>query len=315
MRKDIRHLLYSLAAEDAFILKSCEPKVSRYFLVIGLVVLFIYLLCTISIGLFIYSFINSYFVIFFLTLFISIFIINLYIFILHNISPNLLPNNATNTSNFFESLLKLGFLIFLAIAISKPIEILIFKDNAAFQRALEDFKDQKLEDFKINLNELTTDRLNDLNDLYNRSNTNIERESFKIDIQGIHEINQQRVDQMALSIENSFFFIEKTKILFNINESKYITFFISFLFILPWFLKIILRNNNPYYELKKDIEMRMVKEDYVSFIGHKNSLLYRFKDYRLLMPPKYLDPPFNTKLIRDNTIMNSSKKLIEKIYG
>jgi hypothetical protein len=315
MRKDIRHLLYSLAAEDAFILKSCEPKVSRYFLVIGLVVLFIYLLCTISIGLFIYSFINSYFVIFFLTLFISIFIINLYIFILHNISPNLLPNNATNTSNFFESLLKLGFLIFLAIAISKPIEILIFKDNAAFQRALEDFKDQKLEDFKINLNELTTDRLNDLNDLYNRSNTNIERESFKIDIQGIHEINQQRVDQMALSIENSFFFIEKTKILFNIKESKYITFFISFLFILPWFLKIILRNNNPYYELKKDIEMRMVKEDYVSFIGHKNSLLYRFKDYRLLMPPKYLDPPFNTKLIRDNTIMNSSKKLIEKIYG
>jgi hypothetical protein len=315
MRKDIRHLLYSLAAEDAFILKSCEPKVSRYFLVIGLVVLFIYLLCTISIGLFIYSFINSYFVIFFLTLFISIFIINLYIFILHNISPNLLPNNATNTSNFFESLLKLGFLIFLAIAISKPIEILIFKDNAAFQRALEDFKDQKLEDFKINLNELTTDRLNDLNDLYNRSNTNIERESFKIDIQGIHEINQQRVDQMALSIENSFFFIEKTKILFNIKESKYITFFISFLFILPWFLKIILRNNNPYYELKKDIEMRMIKEDYVSFIGHKNSLLYRFKDYRLLMPPKYLDPPFNTKLIRDNTIMNSSKKLIEKIYG
>jgi len=315
MRKDIRHLLYSLAAEDAFILKSCEPKVSRYFLVIGLVVLFIYLLCAVSIGLFIYSFINTYFVVFFLTLFISLSIINLYIFILHNISPNLLPNNATNTSNFFESLLKLGFLIFLAIAISKPIEILIFKDNAAFQRALEDFKDQKLEDFKINLNELTTDRLNDLNDLYNRSNTNIERESFKIDIQGIHEINQQRVDQMALSIENSFFFIEKTKILFNINESKYITFFISFLFILPWFLKIILRNNNPYYELKKDIEMRMVKEDYVSFIGHKNSLLYRFKDYRLLMPPKYLDPPFNTKLIRDNTIMNSSKKLIEKIYG
>ena len=79
--------------------------------------------------------------------------------------------------------------------------------------------------------------------------------------------------------------------------------------------KIILRNNNPYYELKKDIEMRMVKEDYVSFIGHKNSLLYRFKDYRFNIPPKYLDPPFNTKLIRDNTIMNSSKKLIEKIYG
>jgi hypothetical protein len=315
MRKDIRHLLYSLAAEDAFILKSCEPKVSRYFLLIGLIVLFIYLLCAVSIGLFIYSFINNYFVIFFLTLFISLFIINLYLFILHNISPNLLPNNATNTSNFFESLLKLGFLIFLAIAISKPIEILIFKDNAAFQRALEDFKDQKLEDFKINLNELTTDRLNDLNDLYNRSNTNNERESFKIDIQGIHEINQQRIVQMALSIENSFFFIEKTKILFEIKESKYVTFFISFLFILPWFLKIILPNNNPYYELKKYIEIRMIKEDYVSFIGHKNSLLYRFKDYRFNMPPKYLDPPFNTKLIRDNTIMNSSKKLIEKIYG
>ena len=312
MRKDIRHLLYGLAAEDAFILKSCEPKVSRYFLLIGLVVLFIYLLCTVSIGLFIYSFINNYFVIFFLTFFISLSIINLYIFILHNISPNLLPNNATNSSNFFESLLKLGFLIFLAIAISKPIEIFIFKDNAAFQRALEAFKDQKLKDFKINLNELTTDRLNDL---YNRSNTNIERESFKIDIERIHEINQQRIVQMALSIEKSFFFIEKTKILFNIKESKYVTFFISFLFILPWFLKIILRNNNPYYELKKDIEMRMVKEDYVSFIGHKNSLLYRFIDYRFNIPPKYLDPPFNTKLIRDNTIMNSSKKLIEKIYG
>jgi hypothetical protein len=315
MLKDIRHLIYSLAAEDAFILKSCEPKVSRYFLLIGLIVLFIYLLCAVSIGLFIYSFINNYFAIFFLTLFISLFIINLYLFILHNISPNLLPNNATNTSNFFESLLKLGFLIFLAIAISKPIEIFIFKDNAAFQRALEGFKDQKLEDFKINLNELTTDRLNDLNDLYNRSSTNIERESFKIDIEHIHEINQQRIVQMGLSIGNSFFFIEKTKILFNIKESKYVTFFISFLFILPWFLKIILRNNNPYYELKKDIEMRMVREDYVSFIGHKNSLLYRFKDYRFNMPPKYLDPPFNTKLIRDNTIMNSSKKLIEKIYG
>ena len=270
------------------------------------------MLCTVSIGLFIYSFINNYFVIFFLTFFISLSIINLYIFILHNISPNLLPNNTTNTSNFFESLLKLGFLIFLAITISKPIEIFIFKDNAAFQRALEDFKYQKLEDFKINLNELTIDRLNDL---YNRSNTNIERERFKIDIERIHENNQQRIVQMAIAIENSFFFIEKTKILFNIQESKYVTFFISFLFILPWFLKIILRNNNPYYELKKDIEMRIIKEDYVSFVGHKNSLLHRFKDYRFNIPPKYLDPPFNTKLIRDNTIMNSSKKLIEKIYG
>ena len=247
------------------------------------------MLCTVSIGLFIYSFINNYFVIFFLTFFISLSIINLYIFILHNISPNLLPNNATNTSNFFESLLKLGFLIFLAITISKPIEIFIFKDNAAFQRALEDFKDQKLEDFKINLSELSAERLNVLDDLYNRSNTNIEREQYKKAFENI--------------IEN------------NIQESKYVTFFISFLFILPWFLKIILRNNNPYYELKKDIEMRMVKEDYVSFIGHKNSLLYRFIDYRFNIPPKYLDPPFNTKLIRDNTIMNSSKKLIEKIYG
>ena len=273
------------------------------------------MLCTVSIGLFIYSFINNYFVVFFLTLFISLFIINLYIFILHNISPNLLPNNTTNTSNFFESLLKLGFLIFLAITISKPIEIFIFKDNVAFQRALEDFKDQKLEDFKINLSELSAERLNVLDDLYNRSNTNIEREQYKKAFENIIENNSQRVDQIALSIENSFFFIEKTKILFNIQESKYVTFFISFLFILPWFLKIILRNNNPYYELKKNIEIRMVKEDYVSFIGHKNSLLHRFKDYRFNIPPKYLDPPFNTKLIRDNTIMNSSKKLIEKIYG
>ncbi len=315
MRKDIRHLLYSLAAEDAFILKSCEPKVSRYFLLIGLIVLFIYLLCAVSIGLFIYSFIINYFVIFFLTLFISLFIINLYLFILHNITPNLLPNNATNTSNFFESLLKLGFLIFLAIAISKPIEIFIFKDNAEFQRALEDFKDQKLEDFKINLSELYVDRLKYINEKYDNSQTFNEREQYKKAFENIIENNSQRVDQMALSIENSFFFIEKTKILFKIKESKYVTFFISFLFILPWFLKIILRNNNPYYELKKYIEIRMIKEDYVSFIGHKNSLLYRFKDYRLLMPPKYLDPPFNTKLIRDNTIMNSSKKLIEKIYG
>lgn len=273
------------------------------------------MLCTVSIGLFIYSFINNYIVVFFLTFFISIFIINLYIFILHNISPNLLPNNATNTSNFFESLLKLGFLIFLAITISKPIEIFIFKDNAAFQRALEDFKDQKLDDFKINLSELSAERLNVLDDLYNRSNTNIEREQYKKAFENIIENNSQRVDQIALSIENSFFFIEKTKILFNIKESKYVTFFISFLFILPWFLKIILRNNNPYYELKKDIEMRMIKEDYAAFIGHKNSLLHRFKDYRFNIPPKYLDPPFNTKLIRDNTIMNSSKKLIEKIYG
>jgi hypothetical protein len=315
MRKDIRHLLYSLAAEDAFILKSCEPKVSRYFLLIGLIVLFIYLLCAVSIGLFIYSFINTYFVVFFLTLFISLSIINLYIFILHNISPNLLPNNATNTSNFFESLLKLAFLIFLAIAISKPIEIFIFKDNAAFQRALEDFKGQKLEDFKINLSELYVDRLKYFNEKYDNSRTFNERERYKKAFENIIENNSQRVDQMALSIENSSFFIEKSKILFKIKESKYVTFFISFLFILPWFLKIILRNNNPYYELKKDIEMRMVREDYVSFIGHKNSLLYRFKDYRFNMPPKYLDPPFNTKLIRDNMIMNSSKKLIEKIYG
>lgn len=243
------------------------------------------------------------------------FIINLYLFILHNISPNLLPNNTTNTSNFFESLLKFGFLVFLAIAISKPIEIFTFKDKAAFQRALEDFKDQKSKDFKINLNKLSAERLNVLDDLYNRSNTNIEREQYKKAIENVIENNSQRVDQIALSIEKSFFFIEKTKILSNIKESKYVTFFISFLFILPWFLKIILRNNNPYYELKKEIEMRMIKEDYVSFVGHKNSLLYRFKDYRLNIPPKYLDPPFNTKLIRDNTIMNSSKKLIEKIYG
>jgi hypothetical protein len=273
------------------------------------------LLCAVSIGLFIYSFINTYFVVFFLTLFISLSIINLYIFILHNISPNLLPNNATNTSNFFESLLKLAFLIFLAIAISKPIEIFIFKDNAKFQRALEDFKDQKLEDFKINLSELYVDRLKYINEKYDNSQTFNEREQYKKAFENIIENNSQRVDQMALSIENSFFFIEKTKILFKIKESKYVTIFISSLFILPWFLKIILPINNPYYELKKDIEMRMIKEDYVSFVGHKNSLLYRFKDYRFNIPPKYLDPPFNTKLIRDNTIMNSSKKLIEKIYG
>jgi hypothetical protein len=180
---------------------------------------------------------------------------------------------------------------------------------------LEDFKDQKLEDFKIKIRELYVDRLKYLNEKYDNSRTFNEREQYIKAIENIIENNSQRVDQIALSIENSFFFIEKTKILFNIQESKYVTFFISFLFILPWFLKIILRNNNPYYELKRAIEMRMIKEDYAAFTGHKNSLLHRFKDYRFNIPPKYLDPPFNTKLIRDNTIMNSSKKLIEKIYG
>jgi Domain of unknown function (DUF4407) len=106
-------------------------------------------------------------------------------------------------------------------------------------------------------------------------------DKYKSDLKSIINSKINNYDKLDILLNNSNFYIQKISILFKeIPSSWIVTLLVCIIFLLPIYLKFIIRNKTGYYELRKKYEKNIVEDAYEDFkIQYSKILSTKIKDY------------------------------------
>ena len=317
-------LLWKISGGDYKIIAVCEKSIQKKFANIGLIVMFIFFLCFVSAYYTLSVLFDSFLFSLPIALFFAWMIANIYLVLLTTLQKNLLPHIPSPKAALFSLMVRVAFLVLMAIIIAKPIEVIIFKEvikEDLINRKLNDFQKFSSVTKKYYDEEITSfynriDELNSLKTLQNNADEHIE--VYKSIIVDLTKQKDFTIKKMELLIVDSPYFIEGIKILSNNRKYFYswlVTILIVLIFLTPAFLKYYISETSSYYERKATIERDFILSHYQKFIKIYTEMMFNATAKNIHFEERYKDPPFNTVLKEDTRQFNKEEDLISLIYG
>lgn len=316
MKKWWYQFFWILSGDDKDIISECSDYIKARFMLIGMFVFVIFLLCFISSYVAFAMFFNSPYLGIPLSMFFAWMITNIYLLLLYTLSLNSFPISMDKKVSRLASLVvRGGFIVFIATMISKPLETLIFADKLSTD--IQTFKEQQIEDYeKLTRSyyeeETATIKLIIQND----------GEDSEVYLSLLEESNKEReaaITDMKSLINNSTYYTQSIIIL----NSKYpvcwlFTVLIVIVFLYPAYQKRFIGEQDIYdkfYKIKKHLEQGLVKREYQQFkVTYARIFKERFnKDIEF--QEDYLDPPFNTKKKVEEVEYLTESDLISDLYA
>lgn len=315
-----KRFFYSLSGEDFSIIRKSSDSVKTHFAIIGALVAVISLLCFVSFALIFTNLISSLFLGLLMSIFFTWMMLNLYVLVLYTLSKNVLPEPLSKAAILAPSLIKYGFIILLSLFVAKPLELLFFNSKIEDELALykKTYEDQYIILAEKRFNIETEQAQNVIKNQKQLNPDSVVSSQMMYDLELM--INQKRIERDLLIskmkglISESDFYIQRIIILCSKHPLSWIcTFIIISLFLTPPTIKY-LNIGNEYYQLKKEIETRMVVDAYHEFTGKYNEVIQSKFGDKYFWRELYVDPPFNTQRIEVQKNAYSEKDLINLIY-
>lgn len=317
---NLRRILCTFSGDDYSIISQSDKTIQNRFMAIGGFVAVIFALCFVSCYFTFTKLFQNYFIGIPIGLFFSYMIINIYLLLLYTLSKNSFPCNTDKAAQLFSILIRVVFICFIAIVVSKPIEALIF--SPTLEKEIEIFKQKKIEKYTLSTEDYFNEETKNLKliiekqkHLYSNSETsqvvNYEKLMVKKELQ-----KDELIASMILLVNNSNYYIQSIIIL----NTKYkacwlISFFTMFVFLFPAYLKNFLGEQSFYYETKRTIENRLVKEEYASFKAKYNLLFQKHLNKNIQFSEPFTDAPFNTIRKKDEREFLKEDDLISDLYN
>ena len=319
-----KEFFWKISGGDYNIIAVCEKSIQTKFARIGSVVMFISFLCFVSAYYTLSLLFNSFLYSIPIAVFFAWMVANIYLVLLTTLQKNLLPHIASPNSAIFSLIVRVMFLVLIAILISKPIEVIILKgvihgdliskkeaDYLKFSNITKKYYDEEIRIYNNRINEI-----NSLRTLQNNVDSQIA--DYKKTIADLDEKKTVTIDKMRLLIDESPYFIEEIKIISNNKKYTYawiITIINVFLFLFPAFLKYYISATSSYYERKAKIEKDFILANYEAFKKNYTEILFNITNKNLHFEEKYTDSPFNTVMKEDVRQFNKEEDFINLIYG
>ncbi|MBK8968355.1 MAG: hypothetical protein IPM36_17150 [Lewinellaceae bacterium] len=254
---------------------------------------------------------------FLLALFFAWMITNIYLLLLYTFSTRIPAGLERPSSIISPNLLKYGFIIFIAILTSKPLELVVYSDIVKSELGI--YKHELKEKYTQLINECFKQETTEIIRII-ESEKNLHPDSPELQTQldkylGIVKIKEQEkmqsISKMSDLISKSGFYIQGIIIL----SSKYLnswlfTMIVIITFLCPVLLKHLASNENEYYQIKGDIETRLITESTEDFLKRYNESMHaRFGE-------KYSWQDFNEEPqpIKEEKIVHTEKDLIDSLY-
>lgn len=319
-----KEFFWKISGGDYNIISACDDNIQKKFAYIGAVVMFISLLCFASSYYTLSLLFNSFFYSLPIALFFAWMIANIYLVLLTTLQKNLLPHIPSPNSAKFSLIVRLMFVVLMAVLISKPIEVIILKevikedlinkkegDYIKFSNITKKYYDEEIE--------LYNSRINEINSLRTlQDNVDSQIDDYKKTISELEERKISTIDKMRLLIDESPYFIQEIKILSNNKKYFYawlITIINVLIFLFPAILKYYISETSSYYERKAKIEKDFILVNYESFKKNYTEILFNLTNRNLYFEEKHTDSPFNTVLKEDTRQFNKEEDFINLIYG
>ncbi|WP_200975609.1 DUF4407 domain-containing protein [Echinicola sp. 20G] len=289
-----------LSGDDYNVVGKCDKSTQHRFTAIGVLVACIFVLCFISCYFAFTKLFQNYYTGIPIGLFFAWMITNIYLFLLYTLSKTGFPYIPNKPARYVATTIRLVFIAFIAIVVSKPIESLVFSKQLALE--MQSFKQDKIERYEKSTNVFFADEINIIKDIIAQQkvlNNVIDEEqlsNYNELIRSKEEERDRLIKSMRILVGKSDYYIQGMIIL----NTKYpicwaITLFGIIIFIIPTYLKIFIHKDSIFYKTKHYIESYLVKYEYELF-KEKYSEIFRYKyGIDIQYTECYTDPPFNTK--------------------
>ena len=317
---NLRRILCTFSGDDYSIISQSDKTIQNRFMAIGGFVAVIFALCFVSCYFTFTKLFQDYFIGIPIGLFFSYMITNIYLLLLYTLSKNSFPCKTDKAAQLFSISIRVIFICFIAIIVSKPIETILF--SMPLESEITSYKQEQIDKYRKSTSEYYDAETKNIKliiekqkNLYSNSETsqvvNYEKLMAKKELQ-----KDELIASMILLVNNSNYYIQSIVIL----NTKYkacwlISFFTMFVFLFPAYLKNFLGEQSFYYETKRTIENRLVKEEYASFRAKYNLLFQKRLNKNIQFSEQFMDAPFNTIRKKDEREFLKEDDLISDLYN
>ncbi len=192
---------------------------------------------------------------------------NIYLLTITTFSKNSLPLKTHVPSKLFSNVLRIAFISFFAVLISKPIEVLFLQGSDRLNVYVKEHKEDIVRRAEHNANLLNQDTNGDL------------------------------LSKLKASVENGNYFMYKLRVIS--TEGFYaptwlISLLLVFVFLIPVVVKRKMKDSEDYFQMSKDIQMDIVERHYAEFKERYNELMLDQTGRDHSFYETFEDPPFNT---------------------
>lgn len=327
----IKSFLHILSGDDRSIISQCSSQTQNKFALIGIFVALAIILSFISVtGAFTHFFDFMFFDIL-IGVFFAFLIANLYLLLLYTLSKNLLPHKESKGAKWVSFALRVTFISIFALIVSKPIELVFF--NEKLEADIELYKDMQYKTSAIVIESIYLQPLKDLEFAKKMGDVDADFEIAR----KIQE-KSTSLNNLKDKINSTDFYIQKIRILSYIYpETWFVTFLVILVFLTPIFIKYFFATKMEFYQMKKEIETRIVLDEYIVFKSRYKSIWekfvegvkskpaeYRYARINLVLAEikekhcefevNYVDPPFNTVRKIDERNFLAQDNLKEELY-
>lgn len=302
MRKGIASLLWILSGEDYRIINQCHKKSRILFGFIGLFVLLIFLLCFVSSYFSFLKIFDNNIIGIPLGLFFAWMLTNIYLLLLYTLAKDVLPNNHNPKARIFSLTLRLALVTFIAVIMSKPLEILIFQN--LLEQDIIEFKVNKLEKYTTLTESYYDSEIQKINNTVtglktlNSNTSEKELKYYQFLIQQKTNAKSVALKEMERRINHSTYYVQSLIVLINkYPRSWFITLLVILLFLTPALTKNIVAKESMFNKRKRIIHTRMIDSHYLLFKILYEQALQKYSDLdkvKFTYQEKWLNPPYNT---------------------
>ena len=286
---------WTLSGDDKFIIEQCDSKVQNRFTLIGVFVFLIFLICFISSFIAFDKFFNSKYLGIPLAMFFAWMITNIYLLVLYTLSKNSFPVISDyKYSKAISLLVRIGFIAFMSVMISKPIETIIFSNKLELN--IQEFKRKQIIEYEKLTNEYYDEEVATIELILKNSKSN--NADYEKIIKRSKIERDESISSMKKIVDNSNYYT-KSIIMMNMKypECWFITLIMIIIFLYPISQKRFIGENKEYEEFnsqKSKLEIELVTDSYHWF-KHQYSKIFRKKfSKEFQFTESYIDPPFNT---------------------
>jgi hypothetical protein len=228
----IRELLWKLSGGDYIIIQACDKSIQNKFAFVGLFVCVNFLLCLLSGAYTTYHFFGNMLLSIPISGFFAWMVINIYLVLLTTLSKNKLPHAKDVKALGVSTAIRVAFVLFMAIIISKPIESFFFENHPFIISKLQQHRETLIHDI----------------------------------LQGNERITAFDRIVVTEKIADNYFFSYRLRQINYLPESWLVTLIIIGLFFLPAIIKYLLPGTNGYYNRKGILEKNLILKEYSEFL-------------------------------------------------
>jgi len=317
----INRFFCSLSGEDYSIIRKSPASLRNLFFAIGVFVFFVFVTCAVSLTMLFSNLFDVTFFAVIFAIFLAWMVTNIYLLILYTLSKRTICEVPELKCQILPNLIKYGFIIFMALLVTKPIEVFVFSSDLG--KDIKHYKAIQLDKYTKLTSEFFDQESNAIKQLIQQQkdgpssfdsnhNTSIQLEKILLE-------NEKRkkdlISKMEVLISKSSFYIQRIILLCTKYPKCWlVSLFVLFVFMLPAIMKHLISSQSEFYKLKKNIETKIVLEEYMAFKEVYNQIIQGKFGAQYKWGESHVDPPFNTIRIEKDANLASEDDFIRQLY-